>query len=78
MLDTISNILYIVSVRTTINIDKPKDTLYFTVKEAADELGINTQTIRDYLVKGIMKTYKFKTLTLISKEEVKQWKQKQK
>jgi excisionase family DNA binding protein len=64
--------------KTTIKIDKPKDTSYFTVQEAADELGINTQTIRDYLVKGIMKTYKFKTLTLISKEEVKQRKQKQK
>jgi excisionase family DNA binding protein len=64
--------------RTTIKIDKPKDTLYFTVKETADELGINTQTVRDYLVKGMMKTYKFKTLTLISRKEVEEWKQRQK
>ena len=55
-----------------------KDTSYFTVKEAADELGINTQTVRDYLVRGIFKTYKFKTLTLISRQEVEEWKQRQK
>jgi excisionase family DNA binding protein len=47
-----------------------KDSEYFTVKEAAKELGINTQTIRDYLAKGIFKTYKFKTLTLISVKEI--------
>ena len=70
--------MYIVDVKTITIIHTPKDTSYFTVKEAADELGINTQTIRDYLVKGIMKTYKFKTLTLLSKQEVEEWKEKQK
>lgn len=70
--------MYIVDVRTMTIIHAAKDTLYFTVKEAADELGINMQTIRDYLAKGIIKTYKFKTLTLISKQEVEEWKQRQK
>ena len=64
--------------RTTKNIHIAKDTEFFTVTEAAEELGINVQTIRDYLVKGIIKTYKFKTLTLVSKEEVEAWKQRQK
>jgi len=70
--------LYIVNVRTTITIHTLKDISYSTVKEAADELGINTQTIRDYLVKGTIRTYKFKTLTLISKQEVEEWKKRQK
>jgi excisionase family DNA binding protein len=55
-----------------------KDTEYYTVAEAAEELGINAQTVRDYLVKGALTTYKFKTLTLIDREEVKSWKAKQK
>jgi excisionase family DNA binding protein len=55
-----------------------KDTAYLTVTEAARELGINVQTIRDHLVKGNLKTYKFKSLTLLSKEEVELWKEKQK
>jgi len=50
--------------------DTVKAGSYSTVKEAADALGVNTQTIRDYLVKGIIKTYKFKTFTLISVKEI--------
>lgn len=70
--------MYIVYVRTMTIIHVARDTSYFTVKEAADELGINVQTIRDYLAKGVIKTYKFKTLTLISRQEVEQWKKRQK
>jgi transcriptional regulator with XRE-family HTH domain len=40
---------------------------YFTVEEAANELGIKPTAIRNYLCDGKMITYKFKTLTLISK-----------
>jgi excisionase family DNA binding protein len=43
---------------------------YFTVTEAAEMLRIKTQTVRDYLTKGIFKTYKFKTLTLIDRKEI--------
>jgi len=64
--------------KTLTIIRTPNDTMYLTVKEAADELGINTQTIRDYLVKGIIKTYKFKTLTLIGKQEIEEWKKRRK
>jgi excisionase family DNA binding protein len=60
----------------TITLHTPKDTLYLTVKETADKLGITTQTVRDYLVKEIFQTYKFKTLTLIDRKEVEKWKHK--
>ena len=55
-----------------------KDTEYFTVKEAAKELGIDAQSMRDHLSKGNLKTYKFKSLTLLSKAEVEAWKERQK
>ena len=55
-----------------------KDTEYFTVKEAAKELGIDAQSMRDHLSKGNLKTYKFKSLTLLSKIEVESWKERQK
>jgi len=64
--------------KKTVTIHYATDTAYFTVKETADELGINTQTVRDYLTKGLLKTYKFKTFTLISKQEVEEWKERQK
>ena len=54
------------------------DTDFFTVEEAAKELGINTQSVRDHLTKGNLKTYKFKSLTLLKKEEVENWKERQK
>ena len=72
------NILYIVSMKKKTVIHEAKDTLYFTVTEAAKELGINVQTIRDYLAKGVLKTYKFKSLTLLEKEEIENWKERQK
>ena len=51
---------------------------YFTVDEAAQELGIKPTAIRNYLTWEKLTTYKFKTLTLISKEEVEAWKKRQK
>ena len=51
---------------------------FLTVEEAASELGIKTTAIRNYLYDGKMTTYKFKMLTLLSKEEVEQWKERQK
>ena len=51
---------------------------YFTVDEAANALGIKPTAIRNYLTWGKMTTYKFKTLTMVSKEEVESWKERQK
>jgi excisionase family DNA binding protein len=54
------------------------DADFFTVDEAATELGIKTTAIRNYLYDEKLTTYKFKTLTLVSKEEVEAWKKRQK
>jgi excisionase family DNA binding protein len=51
---------------------------YFTVEEAAEELGIKPTAIRNYLYDGKLTTYKFKTLTLIDSKEVESWKERQK
>lgn len=51
---------------------------YFTVDEAANELGIKPTAIRNYLCDGKLTTYKFKTLTLLHQEEVESWKERQK
>jgi len=50
---------------------------YFTVDEAARVLGIKPTAIRNYLTWGKLTTYKFKTLTLLGKSEIEQWKEKQ-
>ena len=50
---------------------------FFTVEEAAKELGIKTTAIRNYLFDGKLTTYKFKTLTLIGRGEVDDWKRRQ-
>ena len=59
-------------------INKPDEKDFFTVDEAARELGIKTTAIRNYLYEEKMTTYKFKTLTLISRKEVEDWKDRQK
>ena len=51
---------------------------FFTVDEAAQELGIKPTAIRNYLYWEDLTTYKFKTLTLIHREEIEAWKKKQK
>jgi excisionase family DNA binding protein len=51
---------------------------YFTVEEAASELGIKPTAIRNYLCDGKLTTYKFKTLTLVHQQEVENWKERQK
>lgn len=63
---------------------KPKQLLvasaadYLTVGEVAVELRVKETAIRNYLAWGKMTTFKFKTLTLISKREVEDWKKRQK
>ncbi len=51
---------------------------YLTVDEAAVELGIKTNAIRNYLYLGKMTTHKFKNLTLLDAREVNNWKDRQK
>ncbi len=50
---------------------------FFTVDEAANLLDIKPTAIRNYLTWGKMVAVKFKTLTLISKEEIARWKDRQ-
>ena len=58
-------------------INRPDVSEYLTVDEAAKELGIKPTAIRNYLTWGKMDTYKFKTLTLLKKSEVEEWKARQ-
>ncbi len=51
---------------------------YMTVEEAANELGLKSAVIRNYLSEGRLTGYKFKTLTLLKADEVERWKQRQK
>ncbi len=76
-LDKWYSISYIVGVMNK-HINKPDEKDFFTVDEAAKELGIKTTAIRNYLYEEMMTTYKFKTLTLLSKVEVEEWKKRQK
>jgi excisionase family DNA binding protein len=50
---------------------------YFTIEEAARELGIKPTAVRNYLYEGKMTTYKFKTMTLLSTDEISAWKDRQ-
>ena len=47
---------------------------YLSVSEASETLKIKETAIRNYLYEGKIKTYKFKGLTLLSKNEVHNWK----
>jgi len=46
---------------------------YLTVEEAAQQMGVKTPVLRNYLYQDKLTTYKFKTLTLLSKSEVEAW-----
>ena len=47
---------------------------YLTVDEASQVMGVKDNAIRNYLYAGKLTTYKFKSLTLLSKNEVEGWK----
>ena len=51
---------------------------FLTVEEAANELGLKPTVIRNYLSDGTLTAYKFKTLTLLKADEVKERKERQK
>ncbi len=48
---------------------------YLTTEEAAAELGIKESAVRNYLSAGKFTTFKFKTLTLLDVNEIREWKQ---
>ena len=48
---------------------------FLTTGEAAQELDIKESVVRNYLSSGKFTTYKFKTLTLLDVNEVREWKQ---
>ena len=50
---------------------------YFTIDEAATALGIKPTVVRNYLYEGKIPTYKFKTLTLLSTEDIDAWRERQ-
>jgi len=50
---------------------------YYTVEEAAEQLSVKPPVVRNYLYQDKLTTYKFKTLTLLSKREVEKWKDRQ-
>jgi len=70
--------MYIYSMRKEKELKQANVADYFTVEEAAEELGIKPTAIRNYLYDGKLTTYKFKTLTLIDSKEVESWKERQK
>ena len=47
---------------------------YMTTDEAADFLNVKPTVIRNYLAEGKLQPYKFKTLTLLKVDELKEWK----
>jgi len=59
-------------------LNKPDVNEFLTVDEAAAELGIKTNAIRNYLYLGKFTTHKFKNLTLLDAKEVNNWKGRQK
>ena len=46
---------------------------YLNIDEASRFLGITNGSVRNYLTWGWLTTYKFKTLTLLSKQELIEW-----
>jgi hypothetical protein len=61
-----------------VKLKEVRDSEYFSVDEASQALGIKPTAIRNYLYWGYFTTFKFKNFTLVSKEEVEEWKKRQK
>lgn len=59
------------------HLSKAEADRYLTVDEAAESLGVKAPVIRNYLYQDKLTTYKFKTLTLLSKRDVEKWKDRQ-
>lgn len=61
--------------RKVTQIKEAKDSEFFTVEEAARELGVKPTAIRNYLYDEKLRTFKFKTLTLLSKSDVEKYRE---
>jgi excisionase family DNA binding protein len=48
---------------------------FLTTQEAAEYLNVKPEVIRNYLWEGKLTKYKFKNLTLLSIEELTDWKE---
>ncbi len=49
---------------------------YLTVEEASAELNVKPTVLRNYLYQGKFTTFKFKTLTLLRKRDIEEWKRR--
>jgi len=58
------------SMKKVKHIKQANDADFLTVEEASEELGVAAVALRNYLCDGRLTTYKFKTLTLIHRDEV--------
>lgn len=58
-------------------LEKVDSEKYLTIDEASRELGVKENALRNYLYDGKLTTYKFKSLTLLSRDEVESWKDRQ-
>ena len=61
----------------TKKIKSASDDIYLSVSEASQSLGVKESAIRNYLYAGKITTYKFKELTLLSKDEIENWRDRQ-
>ena len=61
----------------TKHIKSASEDKYLSVSEASNSLGIKESAIRNYLYAGKMTTYKFKELTLLDKDEIENWRERQ-
>jgi excisionase family DNA binding protein len=75
--DTLSLIIILVMAENE-KLHQADDQSFLTIEEAARELKVKPTAIRNYLYAGKMKTYKFKSLTLLKADEVEAWKDRQK
>lgn len=62
--------VYYMVMRQLKELKKVNSSDFLTVDEAAMELGIKPTAVRNYLSAGIFTTFKFKTLTLVKREEI--------
>ena len=61
----------------TKHIKSASEDKYLSVSEASNSLGVKESAIRNYLYAGKITTYKFKELTLLSKDEIENWRDRQ-
>jgi len=58
------------------HLDRAEADKYLTVEEASVELNVKPTVLRNYLYQGKFTTFKFKTLTLLRKRDIEEWKRR--